>query len=147
MIILLTKKTPFIIGRAEIFYEGDDVTLIACGPLVYEALITARLLKKEGISAEVINCHTIKPLDAETIIKSAAKTKAVVTIEEHQTSGGLGGAVAELLSEKLPTPQVRIGVEDRFGESGTPQELLTAFHLTHPAIINSVKRVLKMKRT
>ena len=119
--VMTTKKTPFKVGRAEVFMTGSDVSIIACGPLVYEALLASRLLKKQGIHAEVINNHTIKPIDKKTIIDSVKKTRAVVTVEEHQITGGLGGAVAELLSEFLPTGQYRIGVRDRFGESGEPQ--------------------------
>lgn len=141
-----TKSSPFKIGQAEILNIGSDVSIIACGPLVYEALLAARILARNKIIAEVINCHTVKPLDINTILKSVAKTKAVVTVEEHQITGGLGGAVSELLSEMLPTRQIRIGVKDKFGESGRPQELLDAFGLTHPAIIQAVKKIIKSRR-
>ncbi|MBI2113392.1 MAG: transketolase family protein [Candidatus Wildermuthbacteria bacterium] len=144
---LFTKeKTPFDIGKAEVFWQGKDVTIIACGPLVYEALLAAFLLKKQGISAEVINNHTVKPLDAKTILASVKKTGAIVTVEEHQVAGGMGSAVLEMLSQKLPVPVEMIGVQDRFGESGTPEELLHEFGLTHPFIVKAAKRALKRKR-
>lgn len=144
--VFTTEKTPFKIGKAEIFKEGQDVTIIACGPLVYEALLTAKELAKEKISVEVINNHTIKPLDKETILRSVKKTRALVTVEEHQVMGGMGSAVIEMLAQKLPVPVEMIGVQDRFGESGSPEELLEAFGLTHPHIIKAIKRVLKRKK-
>ena len=143
--IFTTAKTPFAIGRAEIFAEGNDVTIIAAGPLLYEAFIAAKQLEDEGSSAEVINCHTIKPLDEKTILASVKKTKAVVTVEEHQVHGGLGGAIAELLGQKYPAPLEIIGVQDRFGESGNPAELLDAFGLSSPHIVKAVERVLNRK--
>lgn len=143
--VLTSLGTPYKIGKAEVFYSGDDVTIIACGSLIYEALLAAHKLKRERIGAEVINCHTVKPIDKATILKSVAKTRAVVTVEEHQQAGGLGGTVSELLSGVLPTAQIRIGVQDKFGESGKPRELMEAFGLTHPAIIKAVKKVIKRK--
>jgi transketolase len=128
--IMTTDKTPFEIGKAYVYDPGTDLTIIATGTMTYQALLAAEQLYKEGIDAEVIHCPTIKPLDAVTILKSVKKTKRVVTVEEHQTTGGLGGAVAELLSENYPTIMRRVGVKDRFGESGTPQELLEHFGLT-----------------
>ena len=125
--------------------SGKDVTIIACGPLVYEALLAAHELEKKGISAEVINNHTIKPMDKKTILASAKKTGCVVTVEEHQAMGGMGSAVAEVLAENLPVPVEMIGVKDRFGESGAPAELLDFFGLTHPSIIKAAKKVVKRK--
>lgn len=122
--------TEFELGKANIYKEGTDVTIIACGIMVHEALLAAKMLELKGISAEVINVHTIKPLDTQTIIKSAQKTKKVITVEEHQISGGLGGAVSECLSEHYPVPIKRLGVADSFGESAEPQELLEKFGLT-----------------
>lgn len=128
--IITTKDTPFEIGRAYVYDVGSDVTIIATGTMTYQALLAAEILYKEGIEAEVIHCPTIKPLDAATILKSVKKTKHVVTAEEHQVTGGLGGAVAEFLAEHLPVPMRRIGVHDRFGESGKPEELFKHLGLT-----------------
>jgi transketolase len=127
--IITTTKTPFVIGKAYVFHEGSDITLIATGTMTYHALVAAAMLKKDGISAEVIHVPTIKPLDEQTILRSAKKTGAVITAEEGQIAGGLGGAVAELLSEQLPVPLRRIGINDHFGESGTPAELFRHFGL------------------
>ena len=144
--LMTTERTPFRFGKAEVFVAGKDVTIIAAGPVLYEALLAAGSLEKEGISAEVLNCHTIKPLDVEAIIASVAKTGAVVTVEEHQIAGGLGGAVAETLSQMHPAPLECVGVHDRFGESGTPQELREACGLTHAYIAEAVKKVMKRKQ-
>jgi transketolase len=133
--IFTTDKTPFEIGKAYTLVEGTDVTIIATGSMTYQALLAAEKLFKDGIDAEVIHCPTIKPLDAVTILKSVAKTGAVVTVEEAQAAGGLGGAVAELLGENLPTAMRRIGMKDRFGESGTPTELLEYFGLDYKNIM------------
>lgn len=127
--ILTTEKTPFEIGKAYVFTPGKDVTIIATGTMVYPALEAAEKLYKDGIDAEVINVPTIKPLDAETILKSVRKTGCVVTVEEAQIAGGLGGAIAELLGENHPVPLKRLGMQDRYGESGTPEELLEHFGL------------------
>jgi transketolase len=122
-----TKKTPFQIGKAQVLKNGGDVCIIAAGPVVYECLVAAENLQKKGISATVINSHTIKPLDEKTILTAVKKCKCVITVEEAQIIGGLGGAVAELLSEKCPIKLKRIGVKDHFGESGSPEELLKKF--------------------
>lgn len=122
--VITTEKTPFEIGKAYVLTEGTDLTMIATGAVTYEALMAAKDLKaKHNISAEVISCPTIKPLDVATLEKSAQKTGKVVTVEEHQVAGGLGDAVTEALSEKTPVRTLRIGVQDTFGESGTYQEL------------------------
>jgi len=144
--IVTTDKTPFTIGKAEVFREGTDVAIVACGILVYQALLAAKQLEADNISAAVINCHTIKPLDAETITNAAKTTGAVVTVEEHQIAGGLGGAVAECLAENYPVPMKRVGIVDTFGESGSPDELLSKFGLTSANIVKSVKDVLKAKK-
>lgn len=128
--VITTKDTPFTIGPAYVFEAGTDVTIIATGTMTVVALKAAELLAKDKISAEVIHCPTIKPLDVDTIVKSARKTGRVVTVEEHQITGGLGGAVAEVLSEACPVPMQRIGVRDRFGQSGDPSELLEHYGLT-----------------
>ncbi len=144
--IVTTEETPFEIGRAEMFYEGTDVTVIACGQMVYQALIAAKELKENNISVRVINCHTIKPLDTKTILKAAEETGAVVTAEEHQVAGGLGSAVVEVLSEHFPVPVKMVGMKDRFGESGPPMELMEKFGLTSKDIIKAVTQVLRMKQ-
>ena len=141
----LPEDQPFEIGKAQLLTEGSDVTLFACGHLVWEALLAAEQLEKEGISAEVINIHTIKPLDTEAIIASARKTHAVVTCEEHLINGGLGDSVAQTLARNLPTPQEYVAVDDRFGESGTPDEMLTNYHLRATDIVEKAHTVLKRK--
>lgn len=151
--VFTTKNTPFKIGKAEVLREGEDVTIVACGPLVYEALQAAEQLendktqntKHKGISCEVINSHTIKPLDVKTIVKSAKKTGRVVTVEEHQITGGLGGAVAEALAEHYPVPIERVGMPDHFGESGKPEELLAKWGMDKEGIIEKVLKVMKRK--
>jgi len=140
--VITTKKTPFKIGKAEIFHSGKNITLIACGPLIYEALKAANELSKEKIGVEVINCHTIKPLDKNTILKSVRKTSRVIAIEDHQVAGGLGSAVAELLSEYYPVPIKFIGVKDKFGESGKDEALLKKYGLTSNNIVKTIKRML-----
>ncbi len=132
--VFTTDNTPFEIGKAYVYHEGKDVTIVATGTMTYQALLAAQTLEKDGISAEVIHCPTIKPLDEETILKSVKKTGKVITAEEHQITGGLGGAVAELLGEKFPVRIKRIGVKDQYGESGKPDELLRQFGLTHTHI-------------
>lgn len=127
--VFTSAKTPFEIGKAYVFKAGSDVTLIATGTMTYQALLAAEELLKDSISAEVVHVPTIKPLDKETIIKSVKKTGAVVTAEEGQIIGGLGGAIAELLGDEHPAPLKRIGMQDRFGESGDPAELLIHFGL------------------
>jgi transketolase len=127
--VLTTDKTPFEIGKAYVFQEGADVTLIATGTMTYHALAAANKLLKDGIKAEVVHVPTIKPLDAKTILASVKKTGCVVTAEEAQMNGGLGGAIAEMLGEQYPVPMFRIGMKDRFGESGKPEELMTHFGL------------------
>jgi transketolase len=128
--VFTTAKTPFQIGKAYVYREGTDITLIATGTMTYQALVAADILAKDGISAEVVHVPTIKPLDTDTILKSVRKTGLVITAEEAQITGGLGGAIAELLAEELPTPLRRIGMKDHFGESGEPDELLEYFGLT-----------------
>lgn len=140
--IITTEKTPFQIGRAYIYREGADISLVSTGTMTYQAMMAAAKLSKDGIHAEVIHVPTIKPIDYHVILQSAEKTKHVVTIEEAQINGGLGGAVAELLSENLPTPMIRVGMNDRFGESGRPDELLKHFGLTSEHIAMTAHRLL-----
>lgn len=128
--IFTTVNTPFELGKAYVLREGADVTLIGTGTMSYQCLVAAKILAGDGVQAEVLHVPTIKPLDTKTILASARKTGLVVTAEEAQAAGGLGGAVAELLSAELPTPVRRVGMQDRFGESGDPDELLKVFGLT-----------------
>lgn len=144
--VFTTEKTPFTMGKAEAFRHGNDVALIACGPLVYEALLAAKALAEKGIEARVLNAASIKPLDEHAVLDAARACGALVTIEEAQSVGGLGGAVTEYLSRHFPVPVERVGLEDVFGQSGTPSELLAHYRLTAPHIVNAALRVLKMKR-
>lgn len=143
--VFTTKSSPFQLGKAQVLTKGTDVAIIACGPLVHEALKAARDLEKLGINARVINCPSIKPLDTKTIINAAHDCGAIVTVEEAQIACGLGSAICELLSEHLPTPILRIGLHDTFGQSGTPAELLEHYHLTAPWIMKAAKAVMKKK--
>lgn len=143
--IFTSEDTPFEIGKAYVLRPGKDVTLIATGTMTYNALVAAEKLAKDDIDAEVVHVPTIKPLDAETILKSVEKTKAVVTAEEAQITGGLGGAVAELLAEEFPAPIQRVGVKDKFGESGTPAELFEKFGLTANHIAMAAHHVVDRK--
>ncbi len=132
----------FELGKGVLLREGSDVTIVATGLEVGSALEAADMLAKDGVSAEVINIHTVKPLDEEIILKSAAKTGKVVTAEEAFIAGGLGGAVAELLSAKLPTKLARIGVDDQFGESGPAVELLHKYKLDGEGVYEQIKAFL-----
>ncbi len=139
---MFTEGMPFEIGKALLLAEGADVSIFATGHLVWTAIEAARTLAAEGVSVELINIHTIKPLDEEAILASAAKTRRVVTCEEHNRLGGLGDAVAQVLARRLPTPQEYVAVDDSFGESGTPDELLEKYGLSAPHIVAAAKRVL-----
>ncbi len=141
--VITTQKTPFVFGRAEIFRKGNDVSIIACGPLVYQALVAAEELAKIDIDCEVINNHTIKPLDEKTLLASVRKTRCAVTVEEHQIMAGAGSALCELFSKKFPVPVEMIGMQDSYGESGTPTELLEKYGMSVKAIKAAVKKVLK----
>jgi transketolase len=143
--VFTTDKSPFAIGKAQILHAGSDVAIVACGPLVYEALLAAKELEKHGITAKVINSPSVKPLDEATLIAAAKQCGAVVTVEEAQAAGGLGGAVCELLSGTYPVPVERIGLEDTFGQSGTPDELLEHYKLTAPWIVKAAKKAIKRK--
>lgn len=136
----------FEIGKAILLNEGSDVTIIATGHLVWKAIEAAEQLAAKGISAEIINIHTIKPLDNLAVLKSIKKTKCVVTAEEHQMNGGLGDSIAQLLSREMPTPQEYVAVNDSFGESGTPDQLMTKYGLDTLDIISAAERVLKRKQ-
>lgn len=140
-----TEETPFKIGKAQVFREGMDCTIAACGPQVYYALQAAEQLSKEGIECEVLNMVSIKPLDEEALIASVKKTGCVVSAEEHQVTGGLGGAVAEALSKSFPVPQEFVGMPDHFGESGEPMELTVKWGMDSKGIATAVKKVMKRK--
>lgn len=143
--VVTTEETPFKIGKAETFRDGKDVSVIACGSLVYEALIAAKELEKDNVDVRVINCHTIKPIDIKTIIKAAKETGAIITAEEHQVHGGLGSAVSEVVSKHHPVPMDYVAVMDRFGESGEPDELMSKFGVKSPNIVKAIKKVLARK--
>ncbi|KHJ38502.1 1-deoxy-D-xylulose-5-phosphate synthase [Pedobacter glucosidilyticus] len=135
----------FEIGKAWMINEGTDVTIIATGHLVWEAILAGEKLAEEGINAEIINIHTIKPLDEEAVLNSVKKTGCIVTCEEHNRYGGLGESVAQLLATQLPTPQEFVAVNDTFGESGTPADLMKKYGLDSSNIIEAVKKVMKRK--
>lgn len=135
----------FEIGKAITFVEGTDVSIFATGHLVWKALQAAEILKEKGISAEVINIHTIKPLDEGAIIRSVTKTRCVVSAEEHQRNGGLGDAIAQLLAMKMPTPQEFVAVNDSFGESGTPEQLLTKYGLDTADVVAAAEKAIARK--
>ncbi len=142
---IFTSTLPFEIGKAQVFSEGTDVSIFACGHLVWKAIEAGKILEEKGISVEVINLHTIKPLDTAAIIKSIQKTKCAVTAEEHNIIGGLGDAVAQTAAKNFPIPIEYVGTLDTFGESGTPEELLKKYHLDTPDILAAVEKVLARK--
>lgn len=148
--VFYRPEMPYQIGKADILREGTDVTIAACGTMVYRALEAAEQLlkprKKEDkiLSAEIINVHTIKPLDVEALVESVKKTGRLVAVEEHQIIGGLGGAIAEALSEEHPVPMVRVGMQDTFGESGEADELLSKYHMTTDDIIAATQKVINL---
>lgn len=141
-----TAKTPFALGQAQVFRDGDDVAIIAAGPIVHTALMAADRLIEKGISCRVINSPSIKPLDEEVIEQAAKECRAIVTCEEHQVLGGLGGAVAEFVARKYPVPIEFIGMQDSFGESGEPAELLKKYKMDVAGIEKAVLKVSKRKR-
>lgn len=144
---LTSEKDPFIIGKANMMRDGKDVTIIACGTLVSESLKAAvRLAQEEGIQARVINMHTIKPIDEKAIIAAAKETGAIVTAEEHQINGGLGSAVAEAVARNAPVPMEMVAVNDKFGMSGKPAQLLDRYGLNENGIVEAVKKAVKKKR-
>ena len=141
--IITTQDMPFEIGKAYVLTPGEDVTIIATGTMTYHALVAADRLFKDGIDAEVVHVPTIKPLDVQTVLKSVRKTGCVITAEEAQINGGLGGAIAEILSEEFPVPLKRIGMQDRFGESGEPDELMAYFGLDAKHIYLATHEIVK----
>ena len=144
--VLTGENDPFEFGKAKVMREGKDVTLIGCGIMVHESLQAADILAKEGIEARVLNMHTIKPIDQDAIFVAAKETGAIVTAEEHQVNGGLGSAVAEVLVRTHPVPQEMIAVQDTFGQTGNPQELLAHFHLKADDISAAAKRAIERKK-
>lgn len=144
--VFTTSETPFEIGKALTLRDGKDCAIIGCGILLHRALLAAESLAQEGIDCLVINCHTVKPIDSAAVIAAAQKTGAVVSVEEHQVASGLGSAVAEVLAQNYPVPQEFVGVQDRFGESGTAEELIKACHLDTPDIIAAVKKAISRKK-
>ncbi|MCU0438799.1 MAG: transketolase family protein [Raineya sp.] len=144
--IFISENTPFQIGKALLLQEGTDVTILATGHLVWKSVQAAEILAQKGISVELINIHTIKPLDEEAILASVSKTKCVVTAEEHQRFGGLGSAVAEVLAAKLPAPQEFVAINDTFGESGTPDDLMKKYGLETENVVAAVEKVLARKK-
>ncbi|MEX1068446.1 MAG: transketolase C-terminal domain-containing protein [Patescibacteria group bacterium] len=147
--VLTTAETPFSIGKAQLFWESKadkvDVAIFACGPLVHESLLAAAELEKAGLGVEVYDSATVKPLDEKTVLAAAKKAGAVVTAEEHQAKGGLGGAVAEFLGENHPVPVIKVGVQDRFGESGEPAELMMKFGLVAKNVVEAAKKAIALK--
>ncbi|MCL5017380.1 MAG: transketolase family protein [Patescibacteria group bacterium] len=154
--VMTTEETHFVPGQAEIFWEPSladsghakkpEVLIIGCGPILFNALLAARRLEEDGIGSIVLNCHTIKPLDDKKIIELAKKCMAVVTVEEHQAAGGLGGAVAECLAKNFPVPIEFVGMQDVYGESGKPEELIAKYGMAPIDIEKAVKKVLKRKK-
>jgi transketolase len=145
MPIFIKPDAPFIIGKADVIKEGNDVTIIACGHLVWKSIEAIKTLEERGISVELINMHTIKPLDEAAILASVAKTKCVVSAEEHMMNGGLGEAISQFLSRNMPVPQEFVGVNDSFGESGAPMELMTKYGIDTENIISAALKVLARK--
>jgi transketolase len=143
--IFVPADAKFVIGKADVLTEGTDVTIIACGHLVWKSIEAAQILAEKGISAEVINMHTIKPLDEKAILDSVRKTKCVVTAEEHMMNGGLGEAVSQVLSRNFPCPQEYVAVNDSFGESGTPDELMVKYGLDTPNIVEAAQKAISRK--
>jgi transketolase len=143
---IFTENLKFELGKAQIFSEGTDLTIFACGHLVWKAIEAGRILEEKGISVEVINIHTIKPLDTAAVLSSIQKTRCAVTAEEHNIIGGLGDAISQVASRHLPIPIEYVGTNDTFGESGTPTQLLTKYGLDTPNIVAAAEKVLARKK-
>ena len=144
--VITKKEEPYTIGKANVLRSGKDVAIVACGALVANSLKAADMLAKDGIEATIINMHTIKPLDKETLVKVAKQVNAVVTAEQHVLEGGLGSAVASVLSRTCPVPIEMIGIDNRFGQSGEPDILFREYHLTHEDIVLAAKRAIERKK-
>jgi transketolase len=143
--VFIPENQPFVIGKALLLNEGNDVTIIATGHLVWNAIEAAEILESKGLKAEVINIHTIKPLDDTAVLQSVNKTKCVVTAEEHMMNGGMGDSIAQLLARKLPAPLEMIAVNDKFGESGTPEDLMVKYGLDTAHIVDAALRAVSRK--
>jgi transketolase len=144
--VVTDESTPFTWGKGYVMRDGGDVALLACGPMVYESLVAAEELAKEGIDARVVNIHTVKPIDRELIVKCAKECGAIVTAEEHQVYGGFGGAISEVVVQEYPVPVEFVAVMDRFGVSGKPEELMHMFGIKAPNIVSAAKKALSRKR-
>jgi transketolase len=142
---IFTEGLPFEIGKAQLFSEGTDVSIFACGHLVWKAIEAGRILQEKGVSVELINMHTVKPLDTEAVIRSISKTRCAVTAEEHNIIGGLGDSIARTAATNLPIPIEYVGTKDTFGESGTPDQLLQKYGLDAPDIVAAVQKVMARK--
>ncbi|HVM87654.1 MAG TPA: transketolase C-terminal domain-containing protein [Puia sp.] len=143
---IFTSDLSFELGKAQVFSEGTDVSIFACGHLVWKAIEAGKVLQENGVSVEVINIHTIKPLDVDAVIKSISKTKCAVTAEEHNIIGGLGDSIAQVASRNFPIPIEYIGTNDTFGESGTPDQLLEKYGLTTNHIVDAAQKVMARKK-
>ena len=145
--VITTDETPFEIGKAQTYREGGDVAIVACGILVYNALVAAdRFAREDGIECRVVNNHTVKPMDEAAVIDAARTCGAIVTVEEHQKHAGMGSRVAEILAQQHPTPIEFVGVDDRFGQSGDPGELIEAYGMGVGAIEDAVRRAHERKQ-
>ncbi len=144
--VVTDKNTPFELGKARLVRDGSDAVVFANGPMVYQATVAAEQLAKRGISLMVVDLHTVKPLDTEFVIAAARKTGAVVTAEEHQKAGGMGSAVCECLAESAPVPVVMVAIDDSFGESGEPDQLMNKYGLNADTILRSVEKAIRLKR-
>jgi transketolase len=146
MPIFVKPDAEFVIGKGDVLQEGTDVTIIACGHLVWKSIEAIQILEAQGVSVELINMHTIKPLDVQAILKSVGKTGCVVTAEEHMANGGLGDSVAQVLAQHLPTPQEYVAVNDSFGESGTPMELMTKYGIDAQNVVDAALKAISRKK-
>jgi len=146
MPIFVKPDADFVIGKGDVLQEGTDVTIIACGHLVWKSIEAIQILEAKGISVELINMHTIKPLDVQAILKSVGKTGCVVTAEEHMANGGLGDSVAQVLAQHMPCPQEYVAVNDSFGESGTPMELMTKYGIDAQNVVDAALKAISRKK-
>lgn len=146
MPIFVKPDAKFVIGKGDVLQEGTDVTIIACGHLVWKSIEAIQILESQGVSVELINMHTIKPLDVQAILKSVGKTGCVVTAEEHMANGGLGDSVAQVLAQHMPSPQEYVAVNDSFGESGTPMELMTKYGIDTQNVVDAALKAISRKK-
>ena len=143
--VFTEDSDPFVLGKANMLMDGHDLTIIGCGPILYHALKAANALKAEGISARVLNMHTIKPIDVDAVVRAAKDTGAIITVEEHQIHGGLGSAVSECVVRNCPVPMEMVAIADTFGETGNPDELIKAYNLSADSIVDAAKKILGRK--